>query len=40
LRKLKLDFISELDVVEKQIALKKNLIENIQRIFFFFCGVG
>lgn len=33
LRKLKLDFISELDVVEKQMALKENLIKNIQRIF-------
>jgi len=33
LRKLKLDFLSELDVIEKQIVLKENLIENIRRIF-------
>ncbi|WP_321494178.1 hypothetical protein [uncultured Desulfobacter sp.] len=33
LRKLKLDFLSGLDDVEKQKALKRELIENIQRIF-------
>ncbi|WP_157238027.1 hypothetical protein [Desulfobacter curvatus] len=33
LRKLKLDFLSELDDVEKHIALKQNLTGNIERIF-------
>ena len=33
LRKLKLDLLSDLDVTEKQIVLKRELIENIHRIF-------